>query len=199
VNTITALAKSTLRSHVKKSLKKITPDRLHAKSGRIHKRLLALKSYKQTELVLLYMATDREVQTVYLIESALADGRTVYVPRITGKELCFHLINEARKSLKPNSYGIPEPDAELPSLAWDTLTARASIIIVPGLAFDRQKNRLGRGKGYYDRFLNTLKKHTARTCTLIGICFSEQLYSALPFDRNDVPMDLVITDKEVVF
>jgi 5-formyltetrahydrofolate cyclo-ligase len=198
MKTGTSATKIQIRNYIKQQLNSLDNSMFDVKSKRIYEKLLSLNHYKQAELVLIYIATHREVQTTYIIKSVLADGKMVYAPRIAGKELCFHLINKAEGNLKPNRYGIPEPEASLPPLAWDTIAERESIIIVPGMAFDGQKNRLGRGKGFYDRFLNQIKKLAAQTCTLIGICFSEQLFPVLPVNEDDVSMDIVITDKGMV-
>jgi len=198
VNAITTLSKSKLRIKVKTILKNLTPDQLHAKSLLIYNSLAALDCYKQAELILSYISTDSEVQTARIIESALADGKMVYAPRISGKDLDFHLLQHADLDFECNRFGIREPAAALAKFNYEHIKSKLSIVIVPGLAFDRQKNRLGRGKGYYDRFLHGLKKDLARACTLVGICFSEQLYPALPFDQGDVPVDMVVTDQEIV-
>jgi 5-formyltetrahydrofolate cyclo-ligase len=73
------------------------------------------------------------------------------------------------------------------------------VILVPGLAFDRQGNRLGRGKGFYDKFLEgDLEVSTDMDRIKIGICFHDQLVNEVPVDSNDVPVDFILTDKEIV-
>jgi len=72
------------------------------------------------------------------------------------------------------------------------------VIIVPGLAFDRRGNRLGRGKGFYDKFLDDTKMFSDIGRVKIGICFHDQLVDEVPVDSFDIPVDFIITDKEVV-
>jgi 5-formyltetrahydrofolate cyclo-ligase len=198
MSTESILTKSRIRIEVKSILHAITPTRLREKSAALQEKLYAMDCYKQAEVLFCYYAMEREVSTENIIRNSLDSGKQVYAPRIVGNSLVFHLIDPAGTNLKPNRYGIPEPDAELPLFDICDMGARTCLIIVPGLAFDRQKNRLGRGKGYYDRFLVRIKKAAARTCCVVGICFSEQLFPALPYVGNDVPMDMVMTDHEVI-
>jgi 5-formyltetrahydrofolate cyclo-ligase len=198
VNTVAAHSKSEYRLRMKSILKNISASLLNSKSTLIHKKLVSLDCFKRADIMVGYIPTDREVNTTPLIQAALAGGKSVYVPRIAGEELCFHRITQAEEKLKPNRYGILEPDAGLPLLDRKEMTIHPGMIIVPGLAFDRQKNRLGRGKGYYDRFLGEIKKFTALKCCVVGICFWEQLVPVLPYCENDVPMDAVVTDKEII-
>jgi 5-formyltetrahydrofolate cyclo-ligase len=192
------MTKDELRLQIKGLLATFKQELLVKKSMRILASLLALDCYKQAELVLSYVSTAKEVSTDKLIETARKYGKLVYAPRITGQELLFHLFPEKKTALFLNSYGIGEPSPVQPRLSWDLCRARKVLIIVPALAFDRGKNRLGRGKGYYDRFLGEIKKQALGTCTRVGLCFSDQLVEALPAGKNDIPVDLVITDQEII-
>ena len=91
-------------------------------------------------------------------------------------------------SLKPGIFGIMEPIEQKTTVDESEI----DLIIVPGVAFDRQLNRMGRGKGYYDRLLSTLQ------VPKIGICFDFQLQDMIPIEPFDKKMDMIITEKEVI-
>jgi len=109
-------------------------------------------------------------------------GKALYLPKLTD-EFSFKAIKYGE--LSSNQYGIPEPSGEE--------ATSLDLILVPGVAFDRQGNRIGMGKGYYDRFLakqkNVLK---------IGLAFSEQILASIPKEPYDEIVDLIITDEEVI-
>jgi 5-formyltetrahydrofolate cyclo-ligase len=89
--------------------------------------------------------------------------------------------------VQPGAFGLLEPAA-------DKIVPRAEVdlVIVPGVVFGRDKHRIGRGKGYYDRYLNGL------SALKVGFCFSFNLEDAVPFEAHDVPVDVVITDMEII-
>jgi 5-formyltetrahydrofolate cyclo-ligase len=94
-----------------------------------------------------------------------------------------------RDQCEPDAWDMPVPRAHAP-----VRTASLTAVIVPGLAFDRRGQRLGRGAGVYDRFLSTLAPHTLR----IGVIPDAQLVEALPTESHDVPMHFVVTEKQVI-
>lgn len=134
--------------------------------------------------VFLYLSFSHEAGTDKLLEGLLAQGKTVYCPRVEGKKMDAVLYDE---NLCLSALGIREPLGE--AFAGDI-----DVAVVPLLAVDEKGNRLGYGGGYYDQYLsahpNTLK---------IGYCYDEQLARAIPVSENDVTMDAVVTDKRVVY
>lgn len=106
------------------------------------------------------------------------------LPVVEGENLSLQLY-KGKASLKTGSFGILEPDETEKGIKPD-------LIIVPGIAFDHQRNRLGRGKGYYDRLLSDTSIPT------IGICFHFQLFDQIPTDIHDQKMSLIITDQKVI-
>ena len=111
--------------------------------------------------------------------------KRVALPRIAGGDLVFHWV-AGRDELLPGKFGIPEPCADA-SLAGNEF----DLILVPGLAFDLRGGRLGRGKGFYDRFL--AKAHGLRA----GLCFDDQIVGDVPLEPHDLRMDFVITPSSV--
>ena len=139
----------------------------------------------------LYCALAGEVPTDRIRHAYLAAGALLYYPRVTGmRTLAFYPHREG-DGWEPGPYGIPEPSnpagVEPRRSGWD-------IIVVPGLAFDRGGNRLGRGFGYYDRFLGGLPDSVPR----VGLAAAGQLVPEVPVDALDVPVHAVVTEDGVI-
>ena len=119
-----------------------------------------------------------------MIDRALSEGKTVLLPRLEGMEMrLIRYTNETATSV--NAYGIVEPIGENDPISPD-------LVILPLVAFDRDKHRLGRGKGYYDRFLSHYVGQT------VGIAFSVQEVDCVPTERFDVSLQTIITEKECI-
>jgi len=125
-----------------------------------------------------------EVQTASFIEKWYTE-KQILLPVIEGTDLSLQLYS-GKHNLKTGTLGILEPSAKSEE------KIHPELIIVPGIAFDRQLNRLGRGKGYYDRLLADSE------IPCIGICFHFQLFDQIPVDVHDRKMSLVITDQEII-
>jgi len=152
----------------------------------IFRQVISLPQYQQASLVLCYVSSGSEPDTLRLMVQALADGKAVACPRCdkASHTMSFHLIN-ALDDLAPGAYGIYEPSAAAQCVQPGEM--QNSVCIVPGLAFDPQGGRLGYGGGYYDRFL------AGYSGVKIGLCRKECRSSVpLPADVFDVPADIVV-------
>ena len=150
------------------------------------KQLEETELFRQASCVALYHAIPGEVQTAGFIEKWF-DKKSLFLPLVINDHLRL-LPYKGNEHLTPGVFGILEPtDIEATSPQSDI-----DLIIVPGVAFDRQLNRMGRGKGYYDRLLSTLQ------APKIGICFDFQLQDSVPVEPFDKRMDMIITEKEVI-
>lgn len=160
------------------------------KSRLIQEKLFKLDAYRNARTVCFFVGLDEEVNTVPMIESALSSGKRVLVPltNLENKELKLFEIRDLRTDLSPGALGILEPD---PVKAKRSDAAEAECVVVPGLAFDHDKDRLGRGAGYYDRFLASLP----RSAFKVGLAFSFQVFPQIPKDDHDYPLDEVLTEK----
>jgi 5-formyltetrahydrofolate cyclo-ligase len=156
---------------------------LSARSLEALNRLEGLDLFKQAKSISLYYALPGEVETAAFIDK-WAETKTIFLPVVEGNDLGFH-IYKGKHSLRHGAFGImqPERDDSCP-------TEQTDLIIVPGIAFDRKCNRLGRGKGYYDRILAALP------ISKIGLCYDFQLVDEIPTEPFDIPVDMVVTDKE---
>ena len=133
--------------------------------------------------LLLYSALPDEVPTQTLIDELVAQGKTVLLPRVVSDTDMELRRYSGPADLQQGAFGIMEPTGEL-----FTDYAAIDVAIIPGMAFDDDGHRLGRGKGYYDRFLAKLPPTTYK----IGLCFSWQRVDHVPTDDHDIPMDEVI-------
>ncbi len=158
------------------------------KSASIFERLRRNKIYRSSNNIGFYCSFGSEVDTSLMIKKAIEDGKSIYLPVIdpADKEMCFCRFDGDVCGLICNSFGVPEPKIMLP-LADKTL----DLIVVPGLVFTKDGWRIGHGAGYYDRYL---KKDDAPTC---GVAFSIQITGSFPVDDFDVPLDYVLTEKDL--
>ncbi len=165
------------------------------KSGIIIEKIIGLPAYESADHVLLYASYGSEVVTDALFAYAKKDNKKVYYPKsyIEGDipTLRFYEVSELSKLT--NGYkGIREPEEKV---LFDTKAAQGKILVIlPGVGFDRNCNRMGYGKGFYDRFLENLynKKENA-DLFVAGLCFDEQLCDIVPTDEHDRQADCVVT------
>jgi 5-formyltetrahydrofolate cyclo-ligase len=151
------------------------------------RQLLALPEFEAASTLALYCPTRNEVFTEEIFACARRDGKRVVYPRVREAHLEF-VVAADPQALLPGAFGILEP-------AGDDLVpiSGLDLIVVPGVAFDREGHRLGYGKGFYDRAL----RHAAGA-VLVGLCFDFQLVDALPAEAHDVRMDMVVTDERML-
>lgn len=140
--------------------------------------------------VALYAAMTGEVETRLIAEAVRQAGGEVYYPLIRPEGvMSFHRV-AIEDELAPGPYGIPAPPAESGGLREQE---RFDLVVVPGLAFDLKGFRLGRGGGYYDRFLSRILSRN-----VVGLAFSWQIVPAVPVDPWDVPVGAIVTEKGVI-
>jgi 5-formyltetrahydrofolate cyclo-ligase len=162
-------------------------------SGVICGRLAGLPEYDRARTVMYYVDVRSEVRTRYYLPTALTQGKRIVVPYCVNGELeLFHLQN--RDELAVGMYKILEPKAELRALANKRVEpGDLDLVIVPGVAFDREGGRTGHGFGYYDKLLNRARPDAP----LIALAFECQLFPRIPMQDHDVFMDKVVTEVAV--
>ncbi|MBU0577361.1 5-formyltetrahydrofolate cyclo-ligase [Patescibacteria group bacterium] len=167
----------------------LSPAVRSEKSAKIAEQLEALEIFKDAEHVLFYYANETEVNTLPLIEK-WSKKKNIYLPKIVKKNEFRALPFEGIKNFKKGAYNIPEPvyDGE------DKFEDKLDLIIVPGVAFDTHGNRIGMGKGFYDRYLEHLHK-----APKVALAYQEQVLDQLPKDPYDEPVDIIITDKNIYY
>lgn len=144
-------------------------------------KLINLDIYKKAKVIALYKSMINEVDTSYLINYSL-DSKIVLLPRIINDRMFFIMINKTTKYTK-SSIGVLEPIGDIYN--------NIDLIIVPGVAFDSKFNRIGFGKGYYDKYL------VDKNIYKIGLCFSDQIVDDVPNNNYDIKMDMIITENRV--
>ncbi len=176
-------SKADLRRLVRETEKCLSPHALRESDRVLAERFLSAEAYRRADTLLLYVGAGREPDTRPLIAAALAAGKTVALPKITGPG-----VMEARRigsltELVPDKFGIPAPDGgeTLPPEAFD-------LILVPGAAFTPDGQRLGRGGGYYDRYLPRTRG------VKLALVRHQFIFPALPTQAHDIPVDILITD-----
>lgn len=175
-------SKSALRKHIREMKRQFTNEELEELSLPVMSRLLAHLAVTEAKTILMYYSLPDEVCTHDTVTRLVQAGKTVLLPRVTGDTDMELRIYTAPADLAAGHYGIMEPTGEV-----YTDYGRIDVAVVPGMAFDEQGHRLGRGKGYYDRFLPKAAK-----AYKIGVCFGFQKQETIPTDDNDVTMDCVI-------
>jgi len=176
------MEKKEIRKQIRELKKGYSPEEKIEKSAAVWKRVEQDEAFRKARVVLAYWSMEDEVFTHDFV-CKWAKEKTFLLPCVRGNELDIRYF-DGRENLRPGEgYAIPEPVGEL-----FTDFSRIDVILVPGVAFDRSLNRLGRGKGYYDRIL----KQT-QACK-IGICFDFQVLEKVPTEEHDVKMDQVISD-----
>ncbi len=181
------MKKQTLRKIMRKRLKNQKEAYRRKKSDIIKKELFKLNEFKKAKTVMLYASFDGEVDTFKMIKGAIKEGKVVVLPSIVKRKK--RLIPRAIKTvdaLEKGPFGILEPSKACSRVASKK---NLDLVIVPGLAFDHANFRLGRGMGFYDRFLATLPKKAQA----IGLCFDFQIVSSLPRSPSDLPVRKVIS------
>ncbi len=170
--------------------------------------LLSLPVLRVSETTMLYIEMSREFPvTPFIFPLLNHPSRRIVVPWCDGNSLrtfCLISAGEVKtpsdlnllcaKRLAPSSYGILEPKEELrfhPDFQVEP--DQIDLVIIPGLGFDRSCRRLGRGKGYYDRFITALR----RNVPLVGVCFDEQIVERVPTEPHDRALDYVVTPTQV--
>lgn len=179
------ISKSELRRLVREREAALTrAERLRADRV-LTERLLDCPQFLAASSVLLYFGVGAEPDTLPLLTAALERGKRVALPKITGPGTMEAREIRALSELVPGAFGIPEPADSCPVVPPEEF----DLILVPGAAFSPDGRRLGRGGGYYDRYLP--RTRGVRVAAVRHI----QLFDALPVEAHDVPVDLVITDE----
>ena len=183
--------KQELRNFFKQKRNGILPEIRDAKSRQITRLLQADEWYREADVFLIYAAIQSEVSLDMFCDMAWKDGKTIYLPKVDGQEMDFYCISD-RKQLIKGTFSVMEPNiTDYDLRKYDG--QKKDIMLLPGVAFSREGNRIGYGAGYYDRYL---KRHT--NLYTVGICFSEQLADNFKPEENDYPMDEIVTETEYI-
>ncbi len=182
--------KREIRKQVLKQRDSIREEEKKTKDNSIRNSLLMLPEFKRANKVLFYASYKSEVDTFALIKDCISINKTVVLPKVNSEsfQLDIYEIKDLSE-LHAGYQNIPEPF--LPSdriLQINDL----DLIIVPGVAFDEHCNRLGYGKGFYDKLLNE------KSSPAIALAYEEQIVASVPAESHDIKMDKIITDRRII-
>lgn len=180
------ISKKEIRDTILDIRKSFDTDYLGRLSTVICNRVLKQDVYFNCKDIVLYMPINNEVNLDIIMQDALNQGKSIWLPRIINKNMEFYRCTKETKLIK-GAYGILEPDTE------EILQPNSdTLIIMPGAAFSEDMGRIGYGGGYYDKYLS---KHPC--CKTIAVCYNFQVLPMVPMDEYDIRPDMIISDDNI--
>ena len=173
--------KRKVRQAVRAEIAKLPTEERTTLSSQIFSKIAALKEVEEASVIALFVSLPDEPQTADFIEQLLLQNRRVVVPRIEDEVMNFYDISEG---VTTGAFGIMEPVATTP-----IAPSEIDVMVVPGVAFTQYGARLGRGKGFYDKYLS----HNGFRAYTVGVCYPCQLVEELPTEEHDKLLDLVVS------
>ena len=176
--------KELIRERIKKKKQQLTDNEKEIEAANVFEKIEALPEFINAHNIMIYWSMPDELPTHDFI-IRWSKKKTMLLPVVKGEDMLIKPFS-TKEELKQGSLGIWEPDVQKEYLN------SIDLVIVPGVAFDRDKSRLGRGKGYYDRYF--INKRIVK----IGVCFDFQLLESIPIDSFDIKMDKVVTNSFLI-
>lgn len=185
--------KKVLRKKMLKKRSELSLDQILAKSNIISDKLYNLNHYKESNFIFSFISFKDEVNTHEIIKKSIKKGKRIGVPITIPKTRIMKVseLMDFDKELYLGFYNILTPkDEYIRIISPESI----DLVLVPGVAFDRQGYRIGYGGGYYDTFFSKIDRDTIK----IGLCFDMQIISKVPLNRYDIPVDYILTEKEFI-
>lgn len=179
--------KKRLRKVMKAERLALAKDDWQRHSACIVQNILALEKFQQATVIHAFIPDENrnEVNLIPLLQWILSNQKKLLVPVVEGSVLISVELTSFNH-LEKNSFGVREPVAHVPS----SLESEIDLVLVPLLAVDSKGNRLGYGKGYYDRFFKRLNSQAFK----LGVAFAFQVLNHVPATGNDIRLDAVVTE-----
>lgn len=177
--------KEKIREWVKEKLKELPEEERRKKSEKIKAHLLTHPWFEGAKHIFIYLSFQKEVDTFPIIRESLKAGKTILVPWTVNQQEMIPVVLKKLENLEKGKWGIPQPVEKFPFPR-----EKIDLVILPGLAFDKKGNRLGRGKAFYDRFLSSLSSRIKK----VALAYSFQVIDNLPTDHHDIPVEEIITE-----
>ncbi len=187
--------KNKLRLFLSSKISAMDIDTINKESIEVSTTLTKLNIWGKNTTILIFLSMrGKEIETSYIIKKAWEQGKTIAIPRMYGNELKFHIIaGNDLPNLNVHPYGILEPESSVP--VFIPSEENKALIIIPGLGFSPDGKRIGRGKGYYDRYLQTYGKYL----DIAGIALSCQIVDKIPVNERDVDIPVIVTPNNVFY
>lgn len=203
--------KRRVREDVKRALRQLSQEQMAEESALIAQRVLASRAFRQAPHAVIYVhcAKLREVDTSAVLHAAMDADKRLYVPRVQDKDANMHFLHldslAALTAVPPFGIREPRPTYDDGGEREDVLLVEdpLELVVMPGLAFDRGGGRLGRGGGYYDKFIAAARERAAQRGwappLLVALAFRAQLLEApVPVEAHDVGVDAIVTPDEII-
>lgn len=183
--------KKELKKAVRKEIKALraahTDAQIHEMSLKACEQFLSLSEYQTSDIIYAYMDCKHEVETRDMIRAAWKDGKKVAVPRVQGERMQFYYITSFDEDLEDGYFGIREPKEINPA------NEKKALLMMPGVAFDEQRHRVGYGGGFYDRFL---EEHP--DMITVALAFEFQVKQEVPYEEFDIRPAKIVTEKRII-
>jgi 5-formyltetrahydrofolate cyclo-ligase len=187
-------AKIQIREDISQIISTLSESQIAEKTRAIEARLFEFANFLESKIALLYVGGDCEVQTEKIIKRSYTYNKIVVLPAFDSENFNMNLmkVDHFAKEMIPGPRKVLEPDAKrCKTVPID----RIDIAIIPGLAFDEKGGRIGSGRGYYDRLIPKL----AITTRKVALTFEEQIVPQVPMESHDKHVDIIITDKRIIY
>src|SRR3989338_2155993 len=185
--------KHSLKSGILEKRKSLSREEVEEKSSKIKESIYSLDEFKSSKNIMFYVSFNNEVDTINTVKELLDKSEKKVIVPFVEKGNPILQLSEIKdfNDLEPKTHGILEPKEDK---IKKVDIGKLDLVIVPGIAFDKNGHRIGYGYGYYDKFLGKLNKNT----TKIGLCYGFQLIEKIPEEKHDVPMDIIVTEERVI-
>ena len=188
------IQKKEIRRQALERRKKLSEKEWAEKNAIIFERLFSFANFLEAKVVLFYVSTNKEVATEQMIRKSLAHEKIVVVPwtDTESRQILLFRIGDFDQDLLPGYKGILEPNR---SRTKQMSVDQIDLAIIPGIAFDTRGGRIGRGAGYYDRFIPTLNITTRK----VALAFECQMVPQVPMEPCDKYVDIIITEDRIIY
>lgn len=173
--------KTELRRSIRAQKRAMSSEEIDRRSAALGELFARSEAYRKAKTIYGYLPYNQEVRTVPMLEQALKDGKKVAVPKCYGEEMKFIYLEDLTQ-VAPGYANIPEPIADGPVADDET-----ALVLMPGLAFDKEGHRIGYGGGFYDQFLAAEPNHPT-----LALCYEFQMLPHLETEAHDIPVDYVL-------
>jgi len=187
---VVKLLKKNIRKKIQKKRDTLTTEYREKSSKLIAEKFFSTAYYNNSKNILIYYPFRSEVDTTLIIKEALKDKKDIILPRVFNDKLEFYFVNNPSKQLEKGAYDIMEP---ITSLCKPAKISDIDLVVVPGVSFDKNLNRLGYGGGYYDKILSYLPQKVKK----IALCFDIQVINSIPVSEHDIKVDMLITETKI--
>ncbi|TRZ20666.1 hypothetical protein HGM15179_006474 [Zosterops borbonicus] len=189
-------AKQRLRGELRQRLRAIGPAEKQRQSRLLGRKVIAHPKYQESKRIAIFLSMPDEVQTEDIIKDIFKQGKECFIPRYKPQSNHMDMLKlssaEDISSLALTSWNILQPSDDDTAREEALAGGGLDLIFMPGLGFDKKGNRLGRGKGYYDTYLERCMKHPRGKPYTIALAFREQICESVPVTENDVPIDEIL-------